>query len=196
MLYFLILHGLVGAFDVVWNHELKERLPARAWAATEQRLHSARELLFATLFIGLAWWQWHGALAWLVAALVAAESGVTVRDVVVEVRTRVLSLTEQLSHVFLFVNLGVFLSLLFGELQGWRALPDAVVGVDHGWRSWLLTALGLLALLWSVRDGVSARALRKLPAQAPPAAACRADASMPSTKTDKGGRAGASAGPR
>ena len=168
MLYFLILHGLIGAFDVLWNHELKERLPSQAWAAGEQRLHCARELLFATLFIGLAWWQWHGALAWLVAALVAAELGVTTRDAVVELRTRVLSVTEQLSHVFLYINLGVFSSLLAGELQRWRGWPAAIVAVDYGWRSWLLTALGLIALAWSVRDGMSAAALRRLPAQAPP----------------------------
>ncbi|MEC5159024.1 MULTISPECIES: hypothetical protein [unclassified Janthinobacterium] len=130
MLYFLILHGLIGAFDVLWNHELKERLPSQAWAAREQGLHCARESLFAALFIGLAWWQWHGAPVWLVAALVAAELGVTTRDAVVELRTRVLSVSEQLSHVLLYINLGVFLSLLVGQLRRWRGLPAAIVAVD------------------------------------------------------------------
>jgi hypothetical protein len=161
MLDFLILHGLIGAFDVIWNHELKERLPTRPWAALEQRLHSGRELLFALLFISLAWWQWHGRYAWFIAVIVGIELGVTTRDAIVEVKTRVLSVTEQTSHVFLFINFGIFLSLLFSELSLWQRLPGAIVAANYGWRSALLTALGASALLWCVRDALAAFALGK-----------------------------------
>lgn len=159
MLYILILHGLIGGFDVVWNHELKEHLPRRPSAAAEEGLHSARELLFALLFISLAWWQWHGRWVWYIAALVAIETGVTARDAVVEVKTRVLSVTEQLSHVFLFINFGVFLTLLYGQLSAWHGLPAAAAAADYGWVSRVLTALGLTAAAWSVRDTLAAIAL-------------------------------------
>lgn len=159
MLYILMLHGLIGGFDVLWNHELKEHLPRRPSAATEEGLHSARELLFALLFISLAWWQWHGRWVWFIAALVAIETGVTARDAVVEVKTRVLSVAEQLSHVALFINFGVFLTLLFGRLSAWSGLPDAVVAVDYGWVSRVLSALGLIAAGWCVRDALAAIAL-------------------------------------
>jgi len=159
MLTFLILHGLIGGFDVLWNHELKEHLPRRPFAAAEEALHSARELLFALLFIGLAWWQWRGRWVWLVAALVATETGVTARDAVVELKTRVLSVAEQLSHVALFINFGVFLALLAGQLAAWSGWPAAVVAVDYGWASRALTALGLIAAAWCVRDALAAIAL-------------------------------------
>lgn len=159
MLYILMLHGLIGGFDVIWNHELKEHLPRRPSAATEEGLHSAREMLFALLFISLAWWQWHGRWVWLIAALVAIETGVTARDAVVEVKTRVLSVAEQLSHVALFINFGVFLTLLFGRLSAWSGLPDGVVAVDYGWVSRVLTGLGLIAAAWCVRDALAAIAL-------------------------------------
>lgn len=114
-------------------------------------MHAARELLFALLFVTLAWWQWQGRYAWLIAALAGTELCVTTRAAVVGRNTRVWSVSEQLSHVFLHINMGILLSLLYGELLRWGRLPDAVVGIDYGWRSCLLTALYTLAALWSVR---------------------------------------------
>ncbi len=166
----LILHGLIGGFDVVWNHELKERLPAQRWAAREQRLHSMREVLFAALFIGLAWWEWRGAFAWCVALVLATEFAVTARDAVLEVRTRVLSVAEQLCHVLLYVNFGAIVTLLGAPLMRWYQLPTALVAVDYGWRSRLLLLLGVVGLLWSVRDAVSAVALGRAAAPPEPAA--------------------------
>src|SRR3954453_13193552 len=80
----LVLHGLLGGLDVVLNHELAERLPHRPGAAMEEALHAAREALFAALFLGLAWFEWHGAAAWLVAAVIACEVTVSTWDSVLE----------------------------------------------------------------------------------------------------------------
>ena len=55
--YALIVHGVIGGIDVFLNHELLARLPSRPEAAGEERMHSARELLFALLFLSLAWWE-------------------------------------------------------------------------------------------------------------------------------------------
>ncbi len=47
----LAAHGLIGGADVIVNHELIARIPAQAGTGPEERLHSARELIFALLFV-------------------------------------------------------------------------------------------------------------------------------------------------
>jgi hypothetical protein len=66
-------------------------------------------------------------------------------------------------HLFLFMNLGALIVLVGQALLAWRALPTAVVAVDHGWASWGLTVMGIGALVWSVRDGL--KAVRMHPAR-------------------------------
>jgi hypothetical protein len=152
----LILHGVLGGLDVFINHEWLARLPARRDAVPEERLHSARELLFCLAFLSLAWFEWHGAAAWWIVLLFAGEVLVSAVDVVVEGEIRVLPRPERVLHLFLFMNLGVLIVLVGQALLAWSALPTAVVAVDHGWASRVLTVLGTGALIWSVRDAVSA----------------------------------------
>jgi hypothetical protein len=149
----LILHGLLAGVDVLLNHELLARLPQRPGAAREELLHAAREAIFAVLFLGLAWWTWHGALVWVPAALLLAEVLISAYDVKVEVDTRVLPVPERVLHVFLFINTGILVVLLGQQAGGWHALPAGLEAVDYGWASWLLTALGAGAAGWAVRDG-------------------------------------------
>jgi hypothetical protein len=162
----LVLHGLLGGLDVVLNHELAERLPHRPGAAMEEALHAAREALFATLFLGLAWFEWHGAAAWLVAAVIACEVAVSTWDSVLEDQTRRLPPLERVLHVALLINLGAYTTLLVPHWLAWRALPSAVAPVSHGWQSLALTALGLAAIAWCLRDALSSRRLRQAPAAA------------------------------
>jgi len=44
--------ALLGAVDNLWHHEITERLPAKRAAAVELMLHSARELIYAFVFVG------------------------------------------------------------------------------------------------------------------------------------------------
>jgi len=157
----LVLHGVLGGLDVVLNHELAERLPQRPDAALEEALHAAREALFAALFLGLAWFEWQGMAAWLVAAVIACEVTVSTWDSVLEDRTRCLPPLERVLHVALLINLGAYTVLLAPHWLAWRALPTAVVPVSHGWQSVALTALGLAAMAWCVRDALSSRRLRQ-----------------------------------
>lgn len=108
----LVAHGLIGGADVIVNHELIARIPAQPGSGPEQRLHSARELIFALLFVGLAWFEWHGLLAVAVGALLLAELVVSTVDTVLELDTRVLPVTERIAHVLLFVNFGIVIALL------------------------------------------------------------------------------------
>ena len=52
--YALIVHGVIGFLDVAINHEWLAKLPSRPECVSEERLHSAREFLFAALFASLA----------------------------------------------------------------------------------------------------------------------------------------------
>jgi hypothetical protein len=151
----LMVHGVIGGTDVVLNHELIARLPSKPNAGPEQQLHCARELLFAAIFVSLAWLEWHGQFAWWIVALFLAELVVSTRDTVIEGDTRILPPTERVAHVFLFVNLGVVMTLLTQSLIGWHALPTAVVAAHYGWASWVMSAMAAGSLGWAVRDGLN-----------------------------------------
>lgn len=157
----LIVHGLLAGVDVLLNHELLARLPHQAGAAREELLHAAREAIFAVLFLGLAWWTWHGALVWVLAALLAAEVLISTYDGKIEGDTRVLPVPERLLHILLFINLGVLIVLLAQQASAWHALPTGLVPARYGWVSWLLTALGIVAAGWAVRDTLAWRRLGK-----------------------------------
>ena len=162
----LVLQGAMGGFDTLVNHELLERLPRRPVARNEIRLHFMREAIYGTLFLGLAWREWHGMAALFIAALLVAEIGVTACDEWIENRIRVLPGNERVLHLFLTLNLGLIVALMAPMLVDWRALPDALVAVDHGAASWLLTLLGVMGWAWSVRDFLSWLRLRRLAARA------------------------------
>src|SRR5688572_533564 len=60
-LWLLAVQGLIGAFDTLYYHEYRARLPARGRAASlELKLHAARDFLYGVLFLSLPWVQWRG----------------------------------------------------------------------------------------------------------------------------------------
>ena len=72
-LWLLLVQAALGALDTFVNHEWRERLPHRPWAARELALHALRSALFAAIFAGLAWFEWHGGWAWVVLAVMVLE---------------------------------------------------------------------------------------------------------------------------
>jgi hypothetical protein len=156
-IYALLLHGLIGGLDVFLNHELLARLPAQNWSGPEERMHSAREWIFFAIFASLAWFEWHGAAVWWIALLYLGEVLVSARDVVIEGDTRVLPAPERVLHLFLFMNLGALVVLVGQVLLGWHAMPTEVVQTHYGWASWMLSVMAAGALVWAIRDGISAR---------------------------------------
>jgi len=157
--YLLVAHGVMGGIDTLLNHELIEHLPRRAEARREIGLHSIREAIYAALFAGLGWFEWHGALALVIAALVVTEITVTCVDEWTENRIRVLPQNERILHVFLTLNMGAIIALLVPTLILWHAGATALVMHERGWLSWVLLALGASAAAWSVRDCIAWRRL-------------------------------------
>lgn len=155
----LSVQGVLGAWDSLWNHEIGQKLPRRPSARTELKLHAVREFMYALVFAALAWTAWHGAFAWLLAAILLAELGITLWDFVEEDRTRVLPAGERVLHTVLCINFGAILAFLAPELIGWAQRPSAIVAADHGAVSWLLTAYAAGVLAWGVRTSVAVRRL-------------------------------------
>jgi uncharacterized protein (TIGR01777 family) len=152
----LVTQIALGGLDNFWHHELKERLPSRREARVELALHSCRELCYALMFAGLAWWEWHGAWTAAVVALLAAEVCVTLADFIVEDRTRRLPKTERILHTVLAMNFGALIAVLAPTLLAWARLPTTIARIDYGLASWLLTAAAAGVLAWSVRNALAA----------------------------------------
>ena len=123
----LILHGLLGGFDTLYNHEWDARLPEQPFAARELQLHAGRSAIYAVVFAGLAWFEWHGAWVVVLALLVLAEFSLTLVDSVVEDRTRAVSATERVVHMILGVTTGAWSGFVFYTgFTDWWSQPTAL----------------------------------------------------------------------
>ena len=64
-LWLLVAQGTLGAFDTLYYHEYKLRLPAQPHARHELKLHALRDFVYAALFGTIGWRTWNGLLAWI-----------------------------------------------------------------------------------------------------------------------------------
>jgi hypothetical protein len=168
--YLLVFQALMGGLDTLVNHEWIARLPHKVSARREIGLHTVREATYGTLFVGLGWFAWQGALALVIAALLLLEVAVTVTDEFVENRTRVLPQNERVLHVFLTLNYGLIVAMLAPVLLAWSREPTGLVLVHHGWTSWALAVFGASSFVWSARDLIAWRRLSAATPSAPSAA--------------------------
>lgn len=152
----LSFQALLGAFDNLWHHELQAALPQRAGARRELALHAAREAIYAVIFIGLAWGEWHGLWAAVLATLLVVELFITVADFLEEDRTRRLPPLERTLHTVLSISYGLLLGLLAPLLLQWWREPTALVATGHGVMSWWLTFYGVGVAAWSLRNALAA----------------------------------------
>lgn len=162
VLILMSLQGLLGAFDTLWHHEIKERLPSKPSALGELTLHSVREFLYAVLFFGLAWWEWRGGWAFVLAGILLVEIVITLWDFVIEDRTRRLPRLERITHTVLAINFGAILAFLAPVMVGWANRPTGLEAVSHGIWSWVFTVYGIGVLVWAVRDLVAVTRLAHL----------------------------------
>jgi hypothetical protein len=161
---FLLAQGVLGAFDTLWYHEYKLRLPHAHSARSELRLHAARDFAYAVIFASLAWVEWRGGLAWMFFGLLVFEIVVTLWDFVEEDRTRTLPPGERITHAVMGILYGAFLYTLVPELWTWSGLPTGLGIVDRGLLSWVLTAFALGVAGSGLRDLRASYAERMVPA--------------------------------
>jgi hypothetical protein len=158
--------GIVGAFDTIYYHEIRGRLPARPEARPELRLHAARDAVYFLLFVTLPWVQWQGAWAIVLVTLFAAEIIITLNDFVLEDRVRVpqggVFPGERVAHAVMGIIYGSMLAAMTPTVVAWLGQPTALTAAHHPLPSWFLVALTLMGvgtLLSGVRDAYAAAGL-------------------------------------
>jgi hypothetical protein len=165
LLWLLALQGMLGAFDTLYYHEYRARLPALGRAArVELRLHAARDLLYAVLFGTLPWIAWQGGFALALGAVVAAEIAITLADFVVEDTVRRplggVYPGERVTHAVMGIVYGAALAQLWPIAQSWWTAPTALA-LSHNAAPaalrWVLTAMAAGVLASGLRDALAAR---------------------------------------
>ncbi len=165
-LWLLAVQGAIGAFDTVYYHEWRARLPALPGARPELRLHAARALIYGALFALLPRFEWRGAWAYVLAALLAAEIVITLRDFVVEDGVRAplggVFAGERVTHAVMAIIYGAMLANLLPALDAWRRAPAAVAPHAEAVPAelvWLLTLMSVGVALSGLRDAYAALGL-------------------------------------
>lgn len=159
-LWLLALQGIIGAFDTIYYHEWKAKLPALGKrAAKELRLHAVRDFLYSILFVGLALWQWRGVWAFVLVMVLASEVVFTLWDFVVEVVVRKplgdVYAGERVTHAVMGILYGAMLVLLLSTLREWWALLTELLPSDPGIPDllrWSLVIMGVGVFLSGIRD--------------------------------------------
>lgn len=159
-LWLLASQGLLGAFDTLYYHEWRARLPSLGpQARAELKLHAARDFVYAVLFGTLPWLAWNGSWAFVLAGLLATEIVLTLRDFVVEdwVRKPLGGLYpgERVTHAIMGIIYGAMLAHLFPHLRSWASAPTGLASqgaVVPNELRWLLLVMGVGVFLSGLRD--------------------------------------------
>ena len=162
-LYLLLCVSVLGAADTAYYHEWRARLPALGLAAaTELRLHAARDLVYAALFVCLPWFSFEGAYVWVLIALLLTEVALTLWDFVVEdwIRKPLGGVYpgERIMHALIGIVYGAMLAMLWPVLRASWTLPDAIrasAAVAVALR-WTFAVMAVVVLLSAIRDACAA----------------------------------------
>jgi hypothetical protein len=159
-LWLLAVQGVIGAFDTLYYHEWRARLPARGvQSATELKLHAARDFFYAILFATLPWLAWHGLWVLLLVGVLIAEILLTMTDFVVEITARKglgdVYAGERVTHAVMGILYGAMIASLIPVLIAWWRLPSALapalVSAPELLR-WSLAAMAVGVLMSGLRD--------------------------------------------
>jgi len=166
-LWLLAIQGVIGAFDTIYYHEWRARLPARGkQAASELKLHAARDFFYAVLFATLPWIAWHGTWVAILAGVFVAEIVLTLTDFVVEIAVRKqlgdVYAGERVTHAVMGILYGAMIANLIPVLGRWWARPTALVvewAPVPDFLQWSLFAMAAGVFLSGLRDLYAALAL-------------------------------------
>jgi hypothetical protein len=131
-LWLLAIQGVIGAFDTLYYHEWRARLPAQgAHCASELKLHAARDFFYAVLFGTLPWLAWQGGWVWVLVSVLIAEIVLTLTDFVVEADVRKslgdVYAGERVTHAVMGILYGAMIASLIPALIAWSRLPGGLV---------------------------------------------------------------------
>ena len=158
----IALQMALGAFDVLYHHELTERLPWRPSQHHELALHAIRNVLYAVLFVVLGWFEPHGLWAVLLIAVLATEVLITLMDFVEEDMSRKLPASERVTHTLLALNYGAILVLLVPVFVAWSRDETKLMPAYYGLWSLAAAIAAIGVVLFGLRDFFAARRVRRL----------------------------------
>ena len=145
----------MGAFDTLYYHEYKLKLPSRPHARRELRLHAARDFAYALLFGTIGLVTWNGLFAWLLLALLLTEILITLADFLEEDRIRKLPPGERVMHALMGIVYGLFLAYLLPNVLQWSHQPGGFHAVRYGFLSVALPVMAFGVLCSGIRDYIS-----------------------------------------
>jgi hypothetical protein len=157
-LWLLLAQGVLGAFDTLYYHEWRARLPAGgAHSRPELLLHAVRDFIYAALFGTLGWVAWRGSWGKLLLLLVGAEIVITLTDFAIEDRVRIplggVFTGERTTHTLMAIVYGAFLAYFLP--LAWMDAHLATGFVARAAPPTLrlcLTGMGVGVLLSGIRD--------------------------------------------
>lgn len=168
VLWLLGVQGALGAFDTLYYHEWRARLPSlRPEGRLELWLHAARDFIYAVLFATLPWIAWRGGWAAALGLLILAEIVITIADFTLEDRVRLplggVFPGERATHTIMAIVYGAMLGNLVPEGVRWwnegTGLSLNPVGAPLLLKG-ALAAMGLGVLLSGIRDAAAAWRMR------------------------------------
>jgi hypothetical protein len=157
-IWLLLLQASLGAFDTLYYHEYRLKLPHGNHTRTELRLHAARDFAYAVIIGSLGFVTWHGAFTWLLLALLLAEIVITLWDFIEEDKIRRLPPGERAMHAVMGIVYGAFLAFLIPQMIEWSRLATGFGPSYHGFPAWMLLVLAIGVLMSGVRDLVASAA--------------------------------------
>ena len=168
-LYLLGFQGVVGAFDTLFYHEWKARLPTRGRrAAPELALHAGRDFLYGVLFCTLPWLAWKGKWTIVLLGVIVAEIILTLWDFVVEIVVRRdlgdVYAGERVTHAVMGITYGAMLASLAPTLSSWWGNQTGLTleaSTIPEWMRSTVSGMGVGVVLSGLRDLYAALGLRR-----------------------------------
>jgi len=167
-LYLLAVLAFLGAFDTLYYHEWRARLPALGpRAKSELQLHAFRDFVYAILFGGIPWVAWEGWYLVLLVTLLLAEVVLTLWDFVVEDWIRKpmggVYASERVMRGIMGIVYGAMRANMVPTLRIWWAKPTGFVyspaPISEALR-WVMTVMAVGVLVSGVRDFCAAAGMR------------------------------------
>ena len=155
-IWLLLVQASLGAFDTLYYHEYKLRLPHGKHTGLELRLHATRDFMYAVIIGSLGFVTWNGAFTWILVALLASEICITLWDFIEEDKIRRLPPGERAMHAVMGIVYGAFLAQLAPHLLRWSRLDAGFGASYHGFPAWMLSAIAAGVFVSGIRDAIAA----------------------------------------
>jgi len=154
-IWLLLIQASLGAFDTLYYHEYRLKLPHGGHTRMELRLHASRDFAYAIIIGSLGFLTWRGAFTWILLGLLLAEICITIWDFIEEDRIRRLPPGERAMHAVMGIVYGAFLAFLVPQMIEWSTFATGFGPSSHGFPAWMLLVLAVGVFASGVRDLVA-----------------------------------------